>query len=74
MNQTTTIPVQSIPLDKLASEDTTSDLFSPQDWTSFLGQSQVSSKITPYDDGTNWDDYLDGDTNWLLGTQPEQDS
>ena len=74
LNQTPTIPVQSIPLDKPTAEDTSSDLFATQDWTSFLGQPQVASKIVQYDDGTNWDDYLDGDANWLLGTQPEQDS
>ena len=74
VDQTPTIPVQSIPVDKLASEDTSSDLFSAQDWTAFLGQSQVPNKIIPYDDGTNWDDYLDVDANWLLGTQPEHES
>jgi hypothetical protein len=71
VDQSQNIPTYSIPLDKLA---TTDDLFS-SDWTSFLGQTQVSSKVTPYvDDGTNWDDYLDGDANWLLGPQPEHES
>jgi len=68
------IPVQSVSLDKLSASDAASDIFSSnQDWTNFLGHSQVPSKITPYEDGTNWDDYLDGDANWLLGSQPEQD-
>ena len=74
VGQTPTIPVQSVPVDAPTLDDTSSDLFSAQDWTSFLGQSQVTNKIATYDDGTNWDDYLDGDANWLLGTQPEQDS
>ena len=69
------IPVQSVSLDKLSTTDAVSDMFSSnQDWTSFLGQSQMPSKLTPYEDGTNWDDYLDGDANWLLGSsQPDQD-
>lgn len=67
------IPVQSVSLDTLSATDAVGDMFSPnQDWTSFLGQSQVPSKITPYEDGTNWDDYLDGDANWFLGSQSEQ--
>jgi len=62
------LPAQSIPI---ASEDLT-DLFAVHDWTSFLDQPLASSKINPYDDGTNWEDYLDGDANWLMGSQPEQ--
>jgi hypothetical protein len=69
------IPVQSIPLDKLAATDGTVDFFSnSNEWADFMAQSQVPSKITPYDDGTNWDDYLDGDANWLYNSQPEQDA
>src|SRR5271170_1552619 len=62
VNPSPNIPVQSIPLDKFATDDST-DIFSSNDWTSFLGQPQVPSKITSYEDGTNWDDYLDGDAN-----------
>ena len=71
INPSQNIPTNSIPLDKLATTDDTSDMF---DWTSFLNQAQIPSKITSFDDGTNWDDYLDGDANWLLGSQPEQES
>jgi hypothetical protein len=67
------IPAHSIPLDKIAHEDQT-DLFTVHDWTSFLTQPQAPSKITPYDDGTNWEDYLDGDAGWLVGSQHGQDS
>jgi len=69
------IPVHSVSLDKLSTTDAASDIFSSnQDWTGFLGQSQLPNKLTPYEDGTNWDDYLDGDANWLLGSsQPDQD-
>ena len=70
-----TIPAQSIPLDKLAATDDTADFFSnSNEWADFMAQSQIPSKITPYDDGTNWDDYLDGDANWLYNSQPEQDA
>jgi hypothetical protein len=65
------IQVQSIPLDKIANEDPT-DLFSVNDWTSFLSQPQAPAKTTPYEDGMNWEDYLDvGDTSWLMNPKQE---
>ena len=73
MDTTPKIPTHAVPLDTLAAGDT-GDLFS-NDWTNLLSQPLAPSKITSYDDGTNWDDYLDGDdTNWLLASQPEQES
>lgn len=75
VNPMPTIPAQSIPLDKISSTDDTTDFFSNStEWADYMAQSQAPSKITPYDDGTNWDDYLDGDANWLYNSQPEQDS
>jgi hypothetical protein len=67
------IPTQSISLDKIAVEDN-NDLFANNDWANFLSQVHVPNKLTPYEDNTNWDDYLDGDANWLLGSQPDQES
>jgi len=82
-----TIPVNSIPLDKVTvagSEDdaacAVNDFFtSSTDWQDFVSQSQLvatpgPTKITPFDDGTNWEDYLQGDTNWIFNSQPEQES
>lgn len=69
----TSIPVQSVPLDKVSAGDTT-DIFS-NDWTNFLGShSQAPTKTACFEEGTNWDEYLDGDANWLFATsQPEQE-
>lgn len=71
-----TIPAQSIPLDQLTTEADPADFFSnSNEWQDFVAQSNdLPSKITPYEDSTNWDDYLDGDANWLYGSQHEADS
>jgi len=65
------LSAQSIPI---ANEDPT-DLFAVHDWSNFLDQPLAPSKISPFDDGTNWEDFLDGDASWLIGSQldhPEQ--
>jgi hypothetical protein len=72
------IPVRSIPMDNAASDDATSaanDFFTTStDWQDFVSQNQqVPSKITPYDDGTNWEDYLQGDANWVFSSQSEEE-
>jgi hypothetical protein len=68
-----TIPAQSIPLDQLSTEADPADFFSnSNEWQDFVAQSNnLPTKTTPYEDGTNWDDYLDGDANWLYSSQHE---
>jgi len=74
-----TIPVQSIAMEKAAPTDeitaTATDFFTTSsEWADFISQNQQApSKITPYDDGTNWDDYLQGDANWIFASQSEQE-
>lgn len=72
IDPTPIVPIQSVPLDT-GSDESAADIFSANDWTSFLGQTQTSTKITSFEDGTNWDDFLNGDASWLLGPQPEHE-
>lgn len=71
-----TIPAQHIPLEQFSTELDTADFFSSStDWQEFVANSNnLPTKITPYEDGTNWDDYLDGDANWLYSSQNETES
>jgi hypothetical protein len=73
VNPVPSIPVQSVPLDKVSFGDAT-DVFSANDWSSFLGENQAPPKFPQREENTNWDDYLDSDANWLLGAQPEHES
>ena len=70
------IPAQSIPLDQFAADADPADFFSnSNEWQDFVSQSNtLPTKIEPYEDGTNWDDYLDGDANWLYNSQNETES
>jgi hypothetical protein len=72
-----TIPTQSIPLEQFSAVETDPvDFFSnSNEWQDFVAQSNtLPTKMTPYEDGTNWDDYLDGDANWLYSSQNDTES
>jgi hypothetical protein len=65
-------PIQPV-ANKLA-DNINMDLFNNNEWTDLLTRSEPTKLLTPYDDGTNWDDYLDSEANWLFSSQQEPDS
>jgi hypothetical protein len=67
------LSIEQIPVPEIKSDSTNMDLFSNNEWSNFVTPNE-SSKLTPYDDTTNWDDYLDNDANWLLNSQVEPES